>query len=121
MSKTVGQLVGIRENPEPDGAHIITVRDFGGSPFDVVLSPEQMQAAVKLFQQSLAQSGLAADYPEMRITDATLAYSGTGVALMATTDQGAKVLVLEKPEAPLLRRLLSSIERALSFLEQPRN
>lgn len=119
MSKSYGSVLGLRDDPEPDGSHVITVRDFGGEPFEVLLGPEEIKSVVMQFQHSLARSGRASQYDSAQILGSTLVYGQAGaVGVQVSTHEGEMVL---HGDPAALRQLGAEIDRALSFLEQPRN
>lgn len=119
MSKSYGRVLGLKDDPEPDGSHIIIVRDFDGKPFEAILSPEEIKSVIMQLQHSLARSGQASQYDSAQILGSTLVYGQAGaVGVQVSTHEGEMVL---HGEPAALRRLGVEIDRALSFLEQPRN
>jgi len=116
--KAYGSIDEVKEAAEPDGSLLIKAHDFGGKPFEILVTREEVAKLLVLFQEAAIRranlGGPSLQMMEVNVTDVGLAHQGKQTAMMVSTAQiGALALVIP-PE--LLDRLRGEIDRALVYL-----
>lgn len=117
MSNAYGSIVGVKPEPEPDGAHMIKVADFGGDPFEVIIHPWELAKFVATLQSGLVNRAAETNMPQLKVDSIGLAHNGKVTGLIVSTNQMGRLVLEFDPE--VLRLLRGEIDRALSFIEGP--
>ena len=117
MANALGKITGIKDDPEPDGSHIIVVESPSGDVFPIRIEPGQIGDLIATLQRAAIDTAMrnteSRRFPSPTVSRIGLAHAGPETGLMVSTvETGSWVFRLDD-EA--LHNLRSEIDRALSL------
>lgn len=120
MTDEIGRIVGIGDQAEPDGSHMVQVA-LGDCTIEVRIDREQVATLLNHFQlAAMVQTQTETrtlSFPEIDATQIALAHKGREVALMVSTAQmGTLVIRLTDDQMNDLR---SELDRLKTYRSAP--
>lgn len=105
--------IGIKDNPEPDGSHMVKIMTPDGATHELRFDLVQVHHFLKVVQEGLLtntlERGGTQKLPILTLSDVLLAHGHDSVQLLGSTDQIGYAVLLASDD--LLKKVRSEIDR----------